>query len=442
MQALFGVCWFFLAAIALAQGQGVIQGLVVNEEGTPIAEAKVHAEPLDGRTRGTLVRYVETDAQGRFRIDRLEWGKYMISAKKEESGYPDMMYAFYNNNLFTTVTLSQLSPLADVRIQLGPQAGVLTGTITDAESGNPVNAGFRFTPAERPNNWLSKSAPPRYRVLLPAREGVFLEVTAPGYKKWHYGGTPSAPKGIPLRLASGAEMVLDIRLEPAPGEAKIREQAASAVAGSPLLSRPAPNPGAIGGMVVDKTGKPVSQAWVKCMTREGHFCNLSRGYVETDANGRFVMEHLPWGEYRVYAMKEESGYPNITFPIYRNDSYAAASLGPQHPKAEILLKLGPKAAVLTGWVRDGVTGKPVNAFVVLRPVDYPDDWLSIATLSRRYRALAPPSTDLNLEVVAEGYQTWYYGGPSDPLHRKPLRLDSGTEITLDIALKPQIKNDK
>lgn len=83
MRALFGVFVFFLAAIALAHGQAVIQGLVVNEDGIPIAEAKVNAEPLDGRPRSTLVRYVETDTQGRFRIDRLEWGKYMVTAKKK-----------------------------------------------------------------------------------------------------------------------------------------------------------------------------------------------------------------------------------------------------------------------------------------------------------------------------------------------------------------------
>lgn len=243
-------------------------------------------------------------------------------------------------------------------------------------------------------------------------------------------------------MVSGAEMRLDIRLEPAPGEAKIREQAASAVAGSPLLSRPAPDPGSIEGTVVDETGLPISRAWVRCRTTEGEFCALPRGYVDTDANGRFVMEHLPWGEYKVYAMKEESGYPDISAPIYRNNSYAAASVEPNHPKSEVRLKVGPKAAVLTGWVKDAVTGKPVNAFVVLRPVAYPDDWSSVATLSRHYRVLAPPSTDLNLEVVADGYRTWYYGGASDPLHRKPLRLDSGAEIILDIPLQPQIQNGK
>lgn len=256
--------------------------------------------------------------------------------------------------------------------------------------------------------------------------------------RWHV----ECAQGVPLRLASGVEMSLDIRLEPEPGAAKIREQAASAVAASRGLTISAPNPSTIEGTVVDETGKPVSQAWVKCETGEGHSCNLPLGYVETDADGRFVMEHLPRAEYKVYAMKEESGYPNIIFPIYRNDSYADASVEPQHPKAEVRVKIGPKAAVLTGWVKDGVTGKPVNAFVVLRPIAYPDDWLSVATLSPHYRVLAPPSTDLDLEVVAEGYHTWYYGGPSDPLHRKPLRLDSGAEMKLDIPLQPLFKEGK
>ncbi len=49
--------------------------------------------------------------------------------------------------------------------------------------------------------------PPAYRVLLPPATDVLLEVSAPGFKTWS--------PGHPLRLGSGAELRLDIALQPA-----------------------------------------------------------------------------------------------------------------------------------------------------------------------------------------------------------------------------------
>src|SRR5215470_17099482 len=149
-------------ANTFAQASGSIRGTVVNENGAPVSGAKVHAEPTDTRPGSHFVRYVETDSRGEFKIDRLAWGKYRLFAKKEDSDYPDMQWAFYSNDVFPTVALSAGVSEPEIRIQLGPKAAVLTGSITNALTGAPVDAGFKLTRAAPPNKWVSTSVAPHY----------------------------------------------------------------------------------------------------------------------------------------------------------------------------------------------------------------------------------------------------------------------------------------
>lgn len=190
----------------IAQDTGSIRGTVVDEIGIPIAAAKVNATSLNGRPMAKFIRYVETDGQGHFLIDRLEWGKYGVFAMKEESAYPDMGASLYSNDVFPTAAITPWSPVAELRIQLGPKAGIVAGSLTNASNGAPLNAGFKLTRASAPDKWLSTSTPPDYRVLVPSGTAVLVEVSAPGFKTW----TP----GHPLLLEPGAEMHLDIPLEP------------------------------------------------------------------------------------------------------------------------------------------------------------------------------------------------------------------------------------
>jgi len=191
---------------SFAQGNGAISGTVVDENGVPVSEAKVNAEPEDRRPGSLLLHYVETDSGGHFMISRLAWGKYKLFAKKDDSGYPDMRWSFYSDDIFPTATVTPTAPDVEVQIQLAPKAAVLTGSIANALTGAPLNAGLKLTRAVPPHKWISTSVPPNYRVLLPPSSDILLEVSAPGFRTW----TP----GHPLRLAPGAELRMDISLEP------------------------------------------------------------------------------------------------------------------------------------------------------------------------------------------------------------------------------------
>ncbi|MFZ0821660.1 MAG: hypothetical protein WAM91_16465 [Candidatus Acidiferrales bacterium] len=200
-----------------AQGQAFasVSGFVVDEGGLHVEGVKVRAWMVGG-PHNSSVQYFESDKNGHYLIDHLGFGTYKLFTKKEESRYPDTMSAFYSNDS-PTIKLNRYSPNATVDIHLGPKAGLLIGIVQDAVSAAPVNASFKLAPADAPERWLSTSEPANYSVLLPADTGVLLEISAPGYVTWHYGGPSDPQKRSPLRLKSGSETHLDIAMEPMAG---------------------------------------------------------------------------------------------------------------------------------------------------------------------------------------------------------------------------------
>jgi hypothetical protein len=142
-----------------AQTGGSIIGTVQDEAGNPVSGAKVRADPMDRPSGGSAVRDVQTDADGHFRIDHLDWGKYKLFAKKEESAYPDTYWSFYSGDALLVATLSPLAPVADIRIPLGPKAGILKGIVRNSITGAPLSAGFKLSRVDDSNRWISTSVP-------------------------------------------------------------------------------------------------------------------------------------------------------------------------------------------------------------------------------------------------------------------------------------------
>jgi len=82
-----------------------------------------------------------------------------------------------------------------------------------------------------------------------------------------------------------------------------------------------PTTGAIKGTVVDAAGNPVASAQVSTgYDLDSKAVEVWAGQVptfETDANGHFVVTNLVEGHhYKVYAMKEEAGYPNMMNSLF------------------------------------------------------------------------------------------------------------------------------
>jgi hypothetical protein len=197
-----------------AQNIGVVRGRVVDETGRTVEGVSVECDPIDSRPSGSAVRTVQTDKAGNFLVDRLSFGSYKLFAMKESAEYPNMAFAFYSNNVFPTVTLTAAIPAAEIILKVGPQAGAVEGTVRDGFSGNRVNATFLLSRALNPDSWISMSQPSDFKILVPPGADVLIEVSAQGYKTWHYGGASDVLRRPPVRLDSGKNMKLEIQLEP------------------------------------------------------------------------------------------------------------------------------------------------------------------------------------------------------------------------------------
>jgi hypothetical protein len=160
------------------------------------------------------IRYVETDKDGKFTMDHLDWGLYKVYALKETELYPDSgLSSVYANGLTATANLSAQAPSATVVVTIGPKAAKLTGSITDGVTGKPItNAGIRVWRWNEANDFILRSTKPNRDILVPANIQVGIEIQAPGYELWRYPGAGS--NGQPLLLKPAETLNAEVRLQP------------------------------------------------------------------------------------------------------------------------------------------------------------------------------------------------------------------------------------
>jgi hypothetical protein len=208
-----------LGAAAETQGEaheGLIDGIVLYEDGRPANGATVYAIPI-GVVMAAVVPHSDSDKDGRFaiHIQRSWFGKFGVATKKDDEDYPDMSLQFYSAGKFERVTLTPEQSAASVTIRLGPKAGVLWGTVTDAETGEGLNPCVDLKRASGPNNFLSGSGlvNAKYRLLIPSDTDVLIKLYLNGYKSWYYPGTSDRSSAGVARLGPGDERKIDIKLQ-------------------------------------------------------------------------------------------------------------------------------------------------------------------------------------------------------------------------------------
>jgi hypothetical protein len=184
--------------------------------------------------------------------------------------------------------------------------------------------------------------------------------------------------------------------------------------------------GVIQGRVVDASEMPVKAAGVYVLPLGRGPLGTRTPSVTADDTGAFVIDHLEFGTYGVYGIKEDEGYPNTLF--FSSIEAPNVTISAREPTRAVVLRFGPKAGMITGTVRDERTGKPVPAGFTLKRLS--DSWVHEMSQPPNFRVLIPASEDFSLEASAEGYQTWESGS-------RPLRLEPGAQLHLDIKLRPQ-----
>jgi hypothetical protein len=115
------------------------------------------------------------------------------------------------------VTMKEGQTRQEVTVYLGPAYGQLTGKISDAETGRPIESVMMdLRHANNPANFskLSRGYPKgQLRLLLPPVPVIF-KISAPGYKEWWYGAEGSEEHAEALLIETGSKRELVITLLP------------------------------------------------------------------------------------------------------------------------------------------------------------------------------------------------------------------------------------
>src|SRR5215469_11682538 len=135
---------FLLGGVSFGQGYGSIEGTVTDEGGMVISGATVYAFSIEPRMT-TAIPTAETDAEGHYIFKRLDYGRYSVAPAKPADGYAFPLHTPNCAHVkYPEIELSAENQSAKLDLRFGKKAGVLVGTVTDADNGNPVEANVEF----------------------------------------------------------------------------------------------------------------------------------------------------------------------------------------------------------------------------------------------------------------------------------------------------------
>lgn len=202
---------FLLAGVSFGQGYGSIEGTVTDEGGMAISGATVYAFRIGPMT--SVIPTAETDAAGYYIFKRLDYGRYAVAPAKPADGYPRPFDVPNCTQMkYAEIELSDENQSAKSDLRFGKKAGVLVGTVSDADSGNPVDANVEFRCIVDPSQFVSGSGltNARFRVLVPSDTPISMTVSQTGFENWHF-----TRNGVvePILLAPGETLALEIRLK-------------------------------------------------------------------------------------------------------------------------------------------------------------------------------------------------------------------------------------
>jgi uncharacterized surface anchored protein len=192
----------------------------------------------------------------------------------------------------------------------------------------------------------------------------------------------------------------------------------------------AQNTGRITGSVLDENGQRIYDATICTSVASGtsHSINC-RDF--TDKDGRFLIENLPLGKYGLFAINEAQGYSIQNQSPGQEITVSAANSSP-----DLTIHLSPRGGVLSGTVRDKVSGVSVKGVSIsYLDVDGKASGGTPLHSDGEFNVTLPTQCDLVIVIFAKGYKGWVYTDPSNP-SRPVLRLAVGERKVVAVELEP------
>jgi hypothetical protein len=193
---------------------GIISVKVIDQQGNPVPDAIVKMDPPPGRMLLYSSPSCKTDTSGVCSTDDLPMDTYYVRAMKPSDGYPNISFSFYSHEskpIIVQLTASQ--PTVSVVFTLGPRAARLKLEVVDDVSGEPVdNPAVILRSASDPHDFIGMGRSPDSSVLVPPDKDINIEIRADGYLPWHSTEHSEVIAGNVVRLRSGDQQELTIRL--------------------------------------------------------------------------------------------------------------------------------------------------------------------------------------------------------------------------------------
>ena len=203
------------------------------------------------------------------------------------------------------------------------------------------------------------------------------------------------------------------------------------------MSVSAQTDGTIQGTVLDEESRPLAAARVHIQDRNRTSRHDLIRFFETDADGHFVISHVPWGSYTVQAGKESDGYPDTKFAFYGNYSSPTVSLAPPVVTQTVTVRMAPRAGIINvNSVVNAMTWENIKSAAITLRRDANKD-LFITASTTMGRLLAPSGVKIRIEIRAVGYEDWYYPGFTDASRSVPIELRPSEALMLDVKLQPK-----
>ena len=176
----------------IADRCGVVTGEVLDQNGRPVARAKVYSLTLEhlprGRQQSTL-----TNEKGIFTLGCVELGRNSIYVGKEDEGYPDtLLTPFLDRKLKPIINVSG-EGVQQIELRLPPKAARLNVQVVDAATRRPIEGATltlcRLDYSRECHQMNANQTAKGFSQLLPPI-ALSLKASAPDHEDWFYNEGP------------------------------------------------------------------------------------------------------------------------------------------------------------------------------------------------------------------------------------------------------------
>jgi 5-hydroxyisourate hydrolase-like protein (transthyretin family) len=177
-----------------------------------------------------------------------------------------------------------------------------------------------------------------------------------------------------------------------------------------ICSQPSPagdRAGCLSGVVVDNLGVPVVGIEVRLASAVP---SDQVPAATTDEKGRFELDDIASGDYKVFAQSEALGYMFPDVELYRHSPPPNVSVPPNGVCVNVTVDVGAPAAHLTLKGRDSSSNELLGSLVATlgRPGHSPSDTLSMVLAAGQRDLLVPSLTEFDLELSTVGFRRTHF----------------------------------